>query len=164
MIFHSSILIASCFLFIGCSNGYRAVSTPDSTSLACVEECRDQTFVGNCNSLRTSDGFRQNCWLSSKQGSIGAICMDRDHQLYLVIDTELPLRSPKYQSQRFRSLQDSPSNLRKRLDPDAFILDREGIDWISHIPLNAEESFAADLMNELCGLSLKHEDIRYGWD
>ena len=164
MRWRNTILIAIYSLLLGCSNGSRVISTTGDTAPACVEECDDQTFLGNSNDLRASDGFRQNVWLSFNQGSIGAICMDLDHQLYLVIDTEFPIRSAEYLSQRFRGLQVSSTKLRKRMNPDAFILDRDGIDWITRIPSDAEESFAADLLNELCGLNLRSPDIRFGWD
>jgi hypothetical protein len=90
--------------------------------------------------------------------------MDLDRQLYLVVDTEFTARPETRLSKRFRNLHISASTLRKRMDPNAFILDRDGIDWISRIPPDAEDSFAADLFNELVGLNLKSADIRYGWD
>jgi hypothetical protein len=158
-----SILMAICSMLLGCSAGSRALSTADNTTPASVEECADQTFLGNANDLRTSDGFRQNVWLSSN-GPLGAICMDLDHQLYLVVVTGFPTRSAEQLSERFRSLEISTAALRKRMDPDAFILDREGIDWICRIPPDAKESFAADLLNELCGLNFKPNNIRFGWD
>ncbi len=163
MRWYTPILMAICSLLLGCSTGSRAVSTADNNTPACLEECADQTFMGNANDLRTSVGFRQNVWLSSN-GSLGAICMDLDHQLYLVVDTEFPTCPPEHLSNYFRSLKISAPALRKRMHRDAFILDREGIDWISRIPLDAEESFAADLLNEFCGLNLKPEDIWFGWD
>jgi hypothetical protein len=164
MRWQSSILVAIYSLLLGCTTGSRTLSTPDTTTPACVEACEDQTFLGNANSLRASDGFRQNVWLSFNKGSIGAICMDLDHQLYLVVDTEVPHRSEEYLSQRFRSLRVNATTLRKRMDSDAFILDRDGIDWISRIPLDAEESFPAELFKELCGVNLKSSNIRFGWD
>ncbi len=90
--------------------------------------------------------------------------MDLDHQLYLVVIAERPTRPAEHLSERFRSLQISSTVLRRRMDPDAFILDRAGIDWIFRIPPNAEESFAADLLNELFDLNLKPNNIRFGWD
>jgi hypothetical protein len=50
------------------------------------------------------------------------------------------------------------------MDPNAFILDREEIDFIFRIPPDAKESFAADLLNQICGLNLKPDNIRFGWD
>jgi hypothetical protein len=164
MRWQSSILVATYSLLLGCSTGSRTISASGNTAPACVEACEDQTFLGNSNSLRASDGFRQNVWLSFNQGSIGAICMDMDRQLYLVVDTEVPLRSEEYLSQRIKSLRVNATTLRKRMNSDAFILDRDGIDWISRIPLDAEESFPADLFTELCGVNLKSSDIRFGWD
>jgi hypothetical protein len=163
MRWHIYILIGICSLLLSCSTDSRALSTADDTAPAFVEECADQTFLGNANDLRTSDGFRQNVWLSSN-GPLGAICMDLDHQLYLVVVTESPTRPAENLSERFRSLEISTAALRKRMDPDAFILDREGIDWICRIPPDAKESFAADLLNELCGLNLKPNNIWFGWD
>lgn len=90
--------------------------------------------------------------------------MDLDHQLYLVVDTELPVRSVAHLSKRFSNLRISAATLRKRMDPDAFILDRDGIDSIFRIPPDAEESFAADLFSELLGIKLKPADIRFHWD
>ncbi len=151
-------------LLLGCSTGPRAISTPDNLAPACVEECTDQTFLGNANDLRASDGFRQNVWLNFNKDGHGVICMDLDHQLYLVIDTELPVRSVANLSKRFSILQISATTLRKRMDPNAFLLDRDGIHLIFRIPPDAKESFAADLFNELLGLNLKPADIRFGWD
>jgi hypothetical protein len=150
-------------MLLGCGTDPRALLTSDKTIPARVEQSSDQTFLGNVNALRASDGFRQNVWLSSNC-SLGAICMDLDHQLYLVIVTELPARPAEHLSERFRSLHISTAALRKRMDPDAFILDEEGIDWISRIPPDAEESFAADLLNELCGLNLNPNNISFQWD
>jgi hypothetical protein len=164
MRWHNSILIAIYSMLLGCSTGSRALFSADDTAPVCVEENADQSFVGNSNALRASDGFRQNCWLSYKQGSLGAVCMDLDHQRYLVVDAEFPIHSVGHRSQRFSSLQVSIATLRKKMHPEAFILDRDGIDWISRIPPDAEESFAADLFNELFGLRIKPTDIRYGWD
>jgi hypothetical protein len=90
--------------------------------------------------------------------------MDLEHQLYLVVVTDLPTRSADQISKQFIDLRISTATLRKRMDPDAFILNRDGIDWISRIPPDAEESFAADLLNELLSLDLKPSEIRYGWD
>lgn len=163
MCWHSSILMAICFMLLGCSTGSRALSLANNITPTCVEECADQTFLGNANDLRTSDGFKENIWLSSN-GSLGAICMDLDHQLYLVVVTEFPTLRVEHLSERFRSLQISTAALRKRMDPDAFILDREGINWISRIPPDAKESFPAELLNDLCGLNLKPNNIRFGWD
>jgi hypothetical protein len=137
--------------------------TANRAAPVCLEDCIDQTFLGNAKNLRKSDGFRQNVWLSSN-GPLGAICMDLDHQLYLVVVTEFATRPAEHLSERFRSLEISTAALRKRMDPDAFILDREGIDWICRIPPDAKESFAADLFNELCGLNLKPDNIWFGWD
>ena len=164
MRWYSPILVTIYSLLLGCSNGSRALSILGNPTPACVEAGEDQTFLGNSNRLRSSDGFRQNVWLSCNRGSIGAICMDLDHQLYLVVDTEVPLRSEVYLNQRFRSLRVNATTLRKRMDSGAFILDRSGIDWISRIPLDAEESFPSDLFKELCGVNLKLSDIRFGWD
>ena len=164
MHWHSSILIAISSLLLGCSTGSRAISTTRDTAAICVEDSVDQTFLGNCNGLRTSDGFRQNIWLNFNKDGHGAICMDLDHQLFLVIDTELPVRSVANLSKRFSNLKISAATLRKRIDPDAFILDREGIDCVFRIPPDAEESFAADLFNELLGLKLAPTDIRFQWD
>lgn len=90
--------------------------------------------------------------------------MDLDHHLFLVVDTELPVRSVANLSKLFSNLKISAATLRKRIDPDAFILDREGIDCVFRIPPDAEESFAADLFNELLGLKLAPTDIRFQWD
>ena len=164
MRWHHPILITSYSLLLGCSNGAYSISTTQDAATICVENRADQTFLGNTNDLRSSDGFRQNCWLSFNQGSLGAICMDLDHQLYLVVDTELPTQSADHLSKQFTDLRISAATLRKRMDPDAFILNRDGIDWISRIPPDADESFAADLCNKLLSLNLKPSDIRFGWD
>ena len=164
MHWHHPILMAIYSLLLSCGTGSRVFSTADDTTPACVEECADQTFLGNANELRTSDGFRQNCWLSYDKGSLGAICMDLEHQLYLVVDAKLPPQSEDQLSKQFTDLRISAATLRKRMDPDAFILNREGIDWISRIPPDANESFASDLFNELLSLNLKPSDIRFGWD
>lgn len=164
MRWRSSILIAISSLLLGCSTGSLDISTTHDTDAICVEDCGDQTFLGNCNELRSSDGFRQNIWLNFNKDGHGAICMDLDHQLYLMVDTKLPVRSVAHLSKRFSNLQIPVSTLRKRMDCDAFILDRDEIDWISRIPPDAEESFAADLFNELVGLNLKSTDIRFQWD
>lgn len=156
-------VVINCML-LGCSTDSRTHLTSDHVAPRCVEEFEHQTFLGNCKRLRESNGFRQNVWLSYHQGSIGAICMDLDHQLYLVIHTKFPLRSEEYLSNQFRSLRISANTLRNRMDPDAFILDRDGINWISRIPLNAEESFPCDLFHELCGVNLRSSEIRFSWD
>jgi len=158
------ILIATCALFPGCGTGFRSISTAGDTAPACVEERDDQTFLGNAHDLRTSDGFRQNVWLSFNQDSHAAICMDLNHQLYLVVVSERTGRPVKHPSKRFSNLRISSATLRKRMDPDAFILDRDGIDWIFRIPPDAEESFAAELLNELFRLDLKPTDLGYAWD
>jgi len=90
--------------------------------------------------------------------------MDLDHQLYLVVNTELTTRPLTHLSKGFSNLRIPATTLRKRMDPNAFILDRDGIDLIFRIPPDAEESFAADLFNELLGLNLKPTDIGFGWD
>jgi hypothetical protein len=164
MRWHSYILIVISSLLLGCSTGSRTISTTHDTSAICVEDSVDQTFLGNSNELRTSDGFRQNIWLNFNKDGHGAICMDLDHQLYLVVDTDLPVRSVTHLNKRFSNLRISAATLRKRMDPDAFILNRDGIDWIFRIPPDTEESFAADLFNELLGLKLKPTDIRFQWD
>ncbi len=160
----SFILVTICSVLLGCGTGSHTHSTPDKPRPPDGEACEDQTFLGNAKRLRASGGFRQNVWLSFNRGSIGAICMDLDRQLYLVIDTEFPLRSEECLSQRFRSLRVTPTTLRKRMNSDAFILDRDGIDWISRIPLEAEESFPTELFRELCGVNLKSSDMRFAWD
>lgn len=160
-----SFLLATIYpLLLACSNESRALAITANSTPACVEACEDQTFLGNYNNLRASDGFRQNVWLSCDQGSIGAICMDLNHQLYLVVDTDVPFRSEERINQRFRSLRINATTLRKRMDSDAFILNRDGIDWISRIPSDAEETFPSDLFRELCGVNLQSSDIRFGWD
>ncbi len=90
--------------------------------------------------------------------------MDLNHQVYLVVIAERTGRPGKHPSKRFSNLLISSATLRKRMDPDAFILDRDGIEWIFRIPPDAEESFAAELLNERLGLDLKPTDIGYGWD
>jgi hypothetical protein len=150
-------------LLLGCSTGSRDSSTAVDNAPECVEDPADQTFLGNANELRTSDGFRQNVWLSSN-GPLGAICMDLHHQLYLVVVTDFPTYPPEHLSERFRSLQISAPTLRERMHRDSFILDGAGIDWIYRIPPDAEESFVAHLFNELCGLNLKPNNIWFGWD
>jgi hypothetical protein len=139
-------------------------SKADDASPACVEVADDQTFLRNTHNLRASDGFRQNVWLSFNQDSHAAICMDLNRQLYLVVISERTWQPGKHPSKRFSNLRISSATLRKRMDPDAFILDRDGIEWIFRIPPDAEESFAAELLNELSGLDLKPTDIGYGWD
>lgn len=152
------------FLLLGCTTGNHIIPQKHDTAEICVEDCTDQTFLGNCNDLRRSDGFRQNVWLCFNRDGHGAICMDLDHQLYLVVDTQDSIRPASRLSKRFSELKISAAALSKRMDPDAFILDRNGIDWISRIPADAEESFAADLFNELLGLELKPADISFQWD
>lgn len=164
MYWHSSILIMISSLLLGCSSGSRAVSKTPDTAPICVEDRVDQTFLANCNDLCESDGFRQNIWMNFKKDGHGAICMDLDHRLYIVVDSEVPVRSVGDLSERFSKLRISAATLRKRMDPDAFILDRDGIDWICRIPADAEESFAADYFNELMGLKLKPTEIRFQWD
>ena len=164
MRWHGSILIVISSLLLGCGTGSRALSTTHDSSSIGVEECDDQTFLGNIQKLRRSDGFRQNIWINFNKDGHGAICMDRDHQLYLVVDTELPIRSVSHLSKRLKKLRISTDTLRKRNDPDAFILDRDGIAWVSRIPDYAGESFATEFFNELLGLKLKPTDIRFQWD
>jgi hypothetical protein len=161
---YSFILIAIFSLLLCCCSGSRAGSTTLDTIPSSFEESFDQTFLGNCNSLRKSEGFRQNVWLNFNQDSHAAICMDLDHQLYLVVKTELPLSPIARLSTRFRKLQITADTLRKRMEPEAYILDGEGIDLIIHIPSDAEETFAADLFNELLDLKLKPNDIIFQWD
>ncbi len=158
------ILIAVSSSLLGCGAGSRALSTTHDTAAIGVEDCVDQSFLGNCNELRASAGYRQNVWLSFNKDGLGAICMDLDRQLYLVVDTGFQVRSMGHPSKRFSSFRISAATLRKRMDPDAFILDRDGIGWISRIPPDAEEPFAADLLSELLGFKLKPSDIRFQWD
>ena len=165
MCWDQSILIAVSSLLLGCGAGSRGISTiQDAVAIRGVEDCVDQSFLGNCNELRASGGYRQNIWLSFNKDGLCAICMDLDRQLYLVVDTGFQVRSVGHPSKRFSSFRISAATLRKRMDPDAFILDRDGIGWISRIPPDAEEPFAADLLSELLGFKLKPSDIRFQWD
>jgi hypothetical protein len=164
MHWHSSTLIGISSLLLGCNNGLRDMPPTRDTTAVCIEDRADQTFLGNSRQLRASDGFRQNIWLNFHKDGHGAICMDLDHQLYLVVDTDLPVRPVAHLSKRFGDLRISAATLRKQMDPDAFILGRDGIDWISRIPPDADESFGADLFNELLGLKLEPTDIRFQWD
>lgn len=164
MRWHNLFLIAIYSLLSGCGTGLRVNSKADDSTPACVEEPSDQTFLGNTHNLRASDGFRQNVWLSFNQDSHAAICMDLNHQLYLAVIAERTGRPVKHPSKRFSNLRIYSATLRKRMDADAFILDRDGIEWIFRIPPDAEESFAAELLNERLGLDLKPTDIGYGWD
>jgi len=156
-------LAASSFM-LGCCSGSSILNLKNDSITDSLEDSGDQTFLGNCKSLRDSDGFRQNCWLSSKQLTIGAICMDLNRHLYLVVDTDSPIRSEELISPRFKNLRDSAATLRKKMDSEAFILDRQGIDWISRIPIEAKDTFPSELLHELTGVKIKSADIRYGWD
>jgi hypothetical protein len=84
-----------------------------------------------------------------------------------VVVTKLPARPVAQISKRFRQLQISTAALRKRMDPDAFILNRPGEDRIRgifRIPDDVEESFAAELFNDLLGHKLEPGDIWFQWD
>ena len=162
------ILAACCFvLHVGCHPGVPAKPAVAEIAPPCVEDSGPETFLENCQHLRASDAFRQNVCLCFKQDGHGAICMDLNHQLYLVVVTKLPARPVAQISERFRQLQISTAALRKRMDPDAFILNRPGEDRIRgifRIPDDVEESFAAELFNDLLGLKLEPGDIWFQWD
>ena len=163
MALRSLLVIGACCLFFGCQPGVRPI--PAGSGSSAVRG--DQTFLGSCRSLRASDGFRQNVWLCFAGEGHGAVCMDLDRQLYLVVRTGLPVRPVDLLSDRFRRLQVAESDLRGRMHPEAFVLDQPGdggSDAIFRIPTDAGESFAADLFNELLGLDLKSRDLWFQWD
>jgi hypothetical protein len=160
---HISILIAIYSLLLGCNIGGPAISKAPNSTADRVEDGDDQTFLGSCKQLQVSEGFRQNIWLNFNKDGHGAICMDLNRNLYFVVDTELPIEST-HLSKRFRDLRISATTLRERMDSEAFILAGPGIDLIFRIPPDAEESFAADLFNDLLGLNLRPTDIRFHWD
>ena len=164
MLLRSFIPTAFLFLLLGCSDGPHVQSTKADAALVDSETSVAQTFLGNCNELRASDGFRQNVYLSFNGDGHGAICMDLERRLYLIIVTERPVRSVDYVSQRFNSLRVSPATLRRRMDPDAFIPGRDGVDRIYRIPPTADESFAADLFNDHLGGHTSPSDIEFQWD
>jgi hypothetical protein len=165
------ILSGACFVaLVGCHPG--APATPIAPTIQTATpldeaEMAPKTFLENCQQLRASDGFRQNVWLNSNQDGLGAICMDLDHQLYLVVVTSLPARPVAKTSKQFRQLRISTAALRQRMDPDAFILNRydnDPIRGIFRIPVDAGESFAVDLCNEILNLKLQPGGIGFGWD
>ena len=164
------ILSVACFVApIGCHPGVPAtpmVPTVHTATPYDEESEIPKTFLENCQHLRASDGFRQDIGLCCSDAILGAICMDLDHQLYLVVATELPERPVADLSERFRKLQISTAALRQRMDPDTFVLNRTTrgpIRGIFRIPADAEESFATDLFNEILKLKLQPGGIGFQW-
>ena len=127
----------------------------------------DETFLGNCSQLRASKGFRQNVYICFNHEGHGAIFMDLDLQLYLLVVSDLPVKPVDDIDSRYRELLVSVDEVRERIDRDAFILksdNDEQIGYVFRIPENPEESFAADLFHELLEVKLKPQDIWYKWD
>jgi len=132
-----------------------------------ASEKQDETFFGNCSQLRASKAFRQNVYICFNHDSHGAIFMDLDQQLYLLVVSDLPVTTQDDLDSGFRELLVSADKVREGMDRDAFILksdNMEQIGYVFRIPEKAEESFAADLFHELFKVKLKTQDIRYKWD
>jgi len=164
------ILAGACFVALaGCHPGTPAmpiVPTIHTASPYDEESEIPKTFLENCQQLRAGDGFRQHIGLTCSEGILGAICMDLDHHLYLVVGTELPARPVANLSERFRKLRISTAALRPRMDPDTSVLNRSTygpIRGIFRIPADAGESFAVDLCNELLNLKLPPGGIGFLW-
>lgn len=158
------ILACLCLLLQGCMDQGENSLNQSAVTPACVEECEDHTFRGNCNTLRESQGFRQNIFLYGEQRTMGLICMDLDRELYFIVDATLPVLPPNEMHPRYRNMRIGADRLRKKMDPEAFILDRPQNNLIFHIPRDAGELFPVELLRGVCGIRIKQNDIRFAWD
>lgn len=161
---YNIMLACLCLLLQGCMNQEEHSFNQSGVAPACVEECDDHTFRGNCNKLRVSQGFRQNIFLYGEQRTMGLICMDLDRELYFIVDATLPVLPPNEMHPRYRNMRIGADRLREKMDPEAFILDRPETDLIFHIPRDAGEVFPVELLREVCGIRIKQNDIRFAWD
>jgi hypothetical protein len=127
----------------------------------------EKTFLGNCRELRTSKGYRQNIYICFNQDGHGAIFMDLDHKLYILVTSSLAVTPVENLDSRYSKLLVDVDEVRDRMDRESFILNNSSndeVDYIFRIPSNPQESFAVDLFNELLDLNVKPQDVWYKWD
>lgn len=162
-----SLLAVFSIALISCRHGFSKDQQATPIPANSEADRTPATFLENCKQLKESSGFRQNIWLCFNQDAHGAICMDLNRQLYLVVASTLPARPDTQFKESYQKLQISDATLLSRMDPESFVLANRGNSkslGIFQIPADADESFAVDLFNHLFNLTLAHGDLSFQWD
>ena len=89
MSIHRFIAILICTSLLSCNK--ESPLTPKAIDYSAPQ--LEESFLGNCNQLQVSEGFRQNVFICFDGDTHGAIFMDMDSKLYLLVVSELPVAS-----------------------------------------------------------------------
>ncbi len=163
-----SLLVMGTLVLQSCKVPVRVETGSMSGADVLLDEGSSSSFLECCRMLERSGEFRQNIWLSARGNAWAGICMDRQKRLYLVIPTVNRKHLSSESSGPFQHLRVDAGELRRRLDPEAFILGSSGAETKSalvyQIPTGAGESFGEDVLNHHFCLKLKPEELRFQWD